>query len=470
MTAPDPFDAWALPPGVPAPDSGASDSFEEEGLRVRALRATPGWVGDLCARLRAAAGPLRDVPVAEVASALGRVGDRFLDPDDPLRARALALLPATSGLSPEMAAAVLDGMASDWTGDRLHALLDAELDDPGALDRFVGGPVGRVRALGPALTFQSVSGSVPGVGATALLRSLLVKAPILVKPGRGDVVLPVLAAGAVARTHPALARAVAVVYWPGGSRELEDRALAASDVAVAYGGDEAVGDLRRRCPVTTRFVGYHHRISVGAVGREALAPDRVVRTASEVAGAVALFDQRGCVSPQVVFVEEGGAEDPRAFARRLAGALGALEERLPGGRLDLAEGSALHQLRGTAELLAAVGPGGLEVHHGGDASWTVIHDPDPAFGPTCVGRVVRVQPVGELEEVGARIRPLGTHLQTVGLAGAEGRAEALAEAWARAGVSRVAGFSAVPFPPPWWHHDGRGPLEVLLRWVDREGG
>jgi hypothetical protein len=42
----------------------------------------------------------------------------------------------------------------------------------------------------------------------------------------------------------------------------------------------------------------------------------------------------------------------------------------------------------------------------------------------------------------------------------------VAEALARVGVTRVTAFSEVPFPPPWWHHDGVGPLGALVRWVD----
>jgi hypothetical protein len=37
------------------------------------------------------------------------------------------------------------------------------------------------------------------------------------------------------------------------------------------------------------------------------------------------------------------------------------------------------------------------------------------------------------------------------------------------GASRVVPFESVAFPPPWWHHDGRGPLLDLVRWVDVEG-
>lgn len=461
-----PLEAWVLPPWASPPEQ--QETLESEGPEIRTAAPDARWLREIADGLRETAEELRAVPVDRIVEALGTVGRRLLDPGDDLRSEALALLPATSGLSPAMAEAVLDGMAADWTRERLQALLEAELPDPAALDRGVPVASGRrVRALGPALAVQVVSGSVPGVGATALLRSLLVKGPTLVKPGRGDLVLPLLAARAVAAVHPVLGRSMAVVYWSRGREEAEKAALSAADVVVAYGGDAAVARLRARSPATTRVVGYHHRVGVGAVGRRALEPERAAGTAREVARAAAFFDQRGCVSPQVVWVEEGGAESPRSFARRVAHAFAELEDRLPGGRLDPGEASALHQLRGTEELRAAAGAG-VEVRHGGAASWTVIWDPDPAFAPTCVGRVLRLKPLTDLLRLPGLLEPVARHLQTVGLAGAGGRAAEVAEALARIGASRITSFRDVPFPPPWWHHDGQGALAVLLRWADLE--
>lgn len=460
------FQGWSLPDGaavaaVPGP------SFQAGEVRVRYPDVDAQWVRRTAEMLRDGREGLAVRPVRAIAAALGRVGARFLDATDPLRVAALDLLPETSGLSPEMAAAVLDGMASDWTEERFVRLLDAEFPDPGALDGFVTSGSRRVRAVGPRLCVQIVSGSVPGVGANALFRSLLVKGPTLLKPGRGDVVLSVLAANAIREEDPILGDAVGVVYFPGGTESLEDAALLAGDVVTVYGGDEVVRSLRARAPVTARFMAYHHRISFGVVGRDALVAEHVHQAVSEVAGAVAFFDQRGCVSPQVIYVEEGGPITPRAFARALAGALEVLEDHLPGGTLDPAEASARHQARGTAELMAASDMG-VELHHGGEAGWAVIYDPAQAFAPSCVGRVVRVKPVADILHTPTLVAPFGSHLQSVGVAGCGERLAELAVALARAGVSRITGFDAMPFPPPDWHHDGQGPLRALAGWVDLE--
>lgn len=427
---------------------------------------TPTQVADVAHRLWESRAALAQRPALDVIEALGAAGQRFLDASDPIRLEALAGLPESSGLSPAMCVTVLDGMAADWTTERLQTLVAAELGGADVLDGFVARGGRQTMALGPALAVQFVAGGVPGVGVTALLRSLVVKGPTLLKPGRGDLLLPTLYARALAAIDPALAESLAVIYWPGGSVEHENAALAHADLVTVYGSDTTVRALRARVAPSTRLVEYHHRVSVGVVGRVALSHDHLDRTAADVAAAVAMYDQRGCVSPQAIFVEEGGSASPVEFADRLARALADLEVRLPTGRLDLHQASELQQARSTAELLTATG-GGL-VRHGHAAAWTVVMVEGPSASTPPAGRFVRVTPIADVEELTAQLAPLGAHLQTVGVAGLGARVERIAKALGESGASRVVPFGAVAFPPAWWHHDGRGPLLDLVRWVDLE--
>ena len=97
----------------------------------------PKDVADVACALRASRAQLARRSAADVIAALGAAGARFLDPADPLRAEALERLPEASGLSAAMCAAVLDGMAADWTEERLTDLVTAELGGLAALDGFV---------------------------------------------------------------------------------------------------------------------------------------------------------------------------------------------------------------------------------------------------------------------------------------------------------------------------------------------
>lgn len=442
-------------------------------------------------RLRELAPALRARSVSAVRASLGRVGARFLDDEDPLRRRALAELPDDAHMSPSMAQVVLDGMARDWTGEPLEVLLESEIEVPWCLEGLVGVPWPgshqhrALMAVGPALCVQIVSGSVPGVSVNALIRSLLVKAPTLLKPGRGDTLLPALFAEGLAEEDPELAEALSVLYWPGGSSELDEAAVAEAELVVVHGSDETVDSLRRLTPPTARFVGYHHRVGVGIVGRAALVNadssgasstaegdfgwtvTDVMRTAGDVALAVALFERRGCVCPQLVYVEEGGEVSPEGFARALADAFETLEDDLPEPPATTEEAASVQQLRGTAEMHVATGSG--EVHHGGsEATWTVVFEREPVALPDAPGRIVRVRPIEDAASVGAALRDLGPHLQSVGYAGLGDRLSAVTESLGRVGASRVVPFGALSFPPPWWLHDGRGPLRDLLRWVELE--
>jgi hypothetical protein len=219
-------------------------------------------------------------------------------------------------------------------------------------------------------------------------------------------------------------------------------------------------------PVTARLVAYHHRVSVGVIGRDALTPEHLPTVAADVAAAVSAYDQRGCVSPRVIYVEEGGACSTAELAAQLARAMNDMEARFPTGDLDVGEASRLQQARGTAELMTAETGG--RVHHGGEAAWTVSWGPRDMDAMPAAGRFVSLRSIADASELAEELRALGPHLQTVGVAGLGERLEALARPLGEIGASRIAPFRAVPFPPPWWHHDGRGPLLDLVRWLDVE--
>jgi hypothetical protein len=427
-------------------------------------------------RLARAGEGLAKLSTDEVVEVLGRVGARLLAPGDDLRERVLAELPATAGVSSAQAGHVVEGMARDWTAGGLRRLLDAEFADPGVLEEFRpspgrGGPGLRLRArpLGPAgrIGVHVCAGTVPGVSLTSLLRALLVRAPVLVKPGAGDVVLPLRFTQALGRVPGEAARrladALAVVWWPGGAGStLENEILAAAGHVVVYGSDETVRALGARVPVHVPVVAYPHRVGVAVVGEA-----DVVASGRALARAVAAYDQRGCVSPQHAFVV-GAPAAAVAVAEATAAGLDALDRTLPPGPPVPEEAAAVQQVRGVAEMRAA---GGEDVHllRGPGTRWTVLVEPEPRFRPSCLARTIRITPVRGVEALQAALAPVAPHLQTVGTGGLGPDDEArIAELVARLGASRVAPLDDVAFPGAGWQHDGQGPLRRLVRWCGWE--
>jgi hypothetical protein len=377
---------------------------------------------------------------------------------------------AASGYAPAMVRHVLDRMQIDWRLPALERLLAAELDGGSALERFRTQPGRSVRsrAFGPELTLHIFAGNVPGVAVTALIRSLLVKSAVLGKTAIGEPVLAAVFARTLAEVDADLGACLGVTYWPGVDEELASAAMASADAIVVYGGVAAARSVRERAPGHARVIEHGPRFSIGLVGREALGNrEAAERVAASIARAVAMFDQQGCVSPHAVWIEEGGTVAPRAMAELVARALDALDIELPSGLRSSREALLVHDARTRAEFRAIAGHD-MAVWHGAGTAWTVIWDAGGSFEPSPLSRTLRVYPITTLEAAAGRLAPIGAFLQSVAIAADPATIAALAPRFAWAGATRVTDFDRLPWPPPDGHHDGRGPLRELVRWVDLE--
>jgi len=410
------------------------------------------------------------LPVAEIVEILDRSVALWLEAGSPWMEAASRRMAAITPYCDAMIRAGIRRLLEGCRRDALLTLLQAELGDLSVLDAFRPRPASRGshRATGPALTTHIFSGNVPGLPAISLIHGLLVKSANLGKPASEEPVFPALFARSIAAVDPKLAAAVAILPWAGGDTAVEAAAFAASEAVVAYGSDASVESIGARVPPDVRFVGHGHRVSFAVVGREALDLGTLGSLAERVAYDVSLFDQQGCVSPHVIYVERGGAIPPEAFAERLAEAMAAFERAMPRGRLAVEEASAIQQVRTEAELRELrEEPIRLFLSPGGTA-WTVIYEDDPTFVPSCLNRVVRVKALADIGELPNLVRPISRYLQTVGTAMSPERRDRLADALAPLGVCRVCPIGEMPHPPLFWHHDGGFSLLPLLTWTSIE--
>jgi hypothetical protein len=424
----------------------------------------PDRVETLCSSLLAAQQQLCTVPVDRTIAAIDHAARRLRDPHGPVRQQALRGLAAFTGFAPAMAEHVLDRVSDDWLSPALNRLVNQELGGVEAIEGFVRRDDGsRVRAVAPTLGLHVFSGNVPGVSVTSIIRALLVRSAVLGKPAAGEPVLAALFARLLTEADPLVGSCCAILYWPGGSDDIESAVLRHAGLVVHYGGEEAITSLQRRAGAGTRFVEHGPRVSFALV--DATAADR--RTAADLATAVALFDQQGCVSPQLAYVL-GSPEQAEAFADLTADELLRLATELPRGRLQHAEAAAIHRLRTQAEFRAIAGEN-TRLWGGPSLSYTVIYEENSTFSGTPLNRTLIVKPVASIQQLLESVRPAGRFLQTVGIAGfGDGREEEIAAALGGMGATRITPISAMPWPPVTWQHDGRGPLRELVRWVDLE--
>lgn len=417
--------------------------------------------------LQAREGYLAHIPVERIITLLDRVANRWLDPASPYRREAEGLLPAITGYSEPAIRKGLSSFLSLLRRANLERLVEQELADPQVLDGFRpharGG--GQTRAYGPALTVHVWSGNVPGLPAQSLTNGLLVKSACLGKVASEEPLFASLLAESIAEVDERLAECLAVAWWAGGDEELERTAFARADAIIAYGSETAMAAIRGRAPRQARFIEYGHKLSFGAIAREALTAERARDTVDRAAYDVAKYDQQGCLSPHLFYVERGSPISPCDFAERLGQALAGYETLVPRGRLKLEEAASAASLSQRYELRQAAGERVAAIQGG---SWAVLYDEDPTFQPSCLNRTVFVKPVADLEEIPTLLGPVRRYLQTCGVAASLERTVVLADALGRLGLDRVCPLGRMADVAPEWHHDGRFNLLDLLRWTDLE--
>ncbi len=265
-----------------------------------------------------------------------------------------------------------------------------------------------------------------------------------------------------------MAACLAVVWWPGDDAAAAAPLYARAEVVLAYGGNEALAQIREQVPVTARVLLHGHRLGFGIVGRAALDARSGPAVARLAALDVVRYDQQGCYSPHVYYVERGAPVGPRAFAQHLAAELANLQRRFPRRRLTLEEAAGVAGWRQRHELRALTEADGTLI---GDAAapWCVAcHDAPHPLTPSALDRTVQVVAVDAAEQAVDLVAAQRPYLQTAGLAVAPADLHRLAERLGRAGVTRIAAIGAMTQPEAGWHHDGRYNLLDLVRIVEIE--
>lgn len=375
-----------------------------------------------------------------VLETLAALVEDWLAPDSPWLERAVAALPAATGFSPAMIRHALPTML-------------APLRHP-ALAELVARQAGS--RSGPPLILHVLPGNLPGLAAIPAALSLAIGSAALLKPGRGDRLFPSLFVASLAARDADLADCLATPYWPGTDRARGDLALAAADLVIAAGDDATIADLAGRA--RGRFIGHGHRLSFAVVCRTH-ADDPAA--AAALAADTAVWDQRGCLSPQLCFVE-GDRAAATAFAGRLADELFALAVDLPPAEMPLAERLAVRRLRDESEWARFDGERAAVFAAADEAAGTVIVEPRPALRPSPLGRTVRVMPIDSALALANLLAPHRALLEGAGLAADEERWPALAADLRRGGVHLVSRLGAMQQPPLDWRQGGRPRLADWL--------
>lgn len=408
--------------------------------------------------------------IFSIIASLGELSEEWLVKNNFYRQKALGLLVRDSGFSKRMSEALLDATFRELTRKKLTLLLKSELGDPRALDGFCFNKItgNRSYAKGPRILTHIFSANIPNPAVSSLVHGMLVKSANIIKVSKRDAgILPVYLESL--KKHDAMLSKTNLLLDSESHTALNEW-VNASDAVVVYGSDETVGQVRKMAGPEKIFAGYGHRVSFSLYSREALNKKEMPDLAKKTARDVWMADQRGCLSPAVVYVEAGGAVSGLKFAQSVAEALRGLsladQGLRPAGPQRILD---KEDLKNRWKLKKVKG----EEAHFWESSvrgeWAVFFEQkNPEFSHVSGGQSVFIREYKNLKDVSGALSPYGKYLQAAALEAPGAKRESIAQILAELGVNRVTRAGCLQEPPASWHHDGMPNLAGWLRWTDLE--
>lgn len=432
-----------------------------QGVTCRRARLKPHDLTRLALEMKARREALTSLKLARIIEALDKASRFWMDTDHPRVAATIDRVATVTGMSREMVRrAVRHEMESSLAPD-LEAALRNEVGDPSILDDFTYNPLlgGETFATGPDLVGGVVSANIPALPHLTVMRSLLVKSPCLIKSSTSEPFFLPEYARTLWEIDPTVGGAVAVVEFGREDEDLLRVFLEQVSFLIAYGGLQAVAELRARAPGDLPSLYHGHKLGFGMVSADGLtAPALAKRMAYDAI----LFDQEACLAPHVYFIESAPSQVVE-LAHEVVSQMEQIGLELPPGRRPIAWKLAVRQeldrlaMTG-AEVVTTRDPrlGVVTVEEGGD------------FNPSPLGRFLRLCPVDSLDDVVNRLEPLRGLLQNAAIEASADRRRRLGRRLAQLGLNRLCPPGNMGTPTMMWHHDGRPCLAEMLTFTDYE--
>lgn len=398
----------------------------------------------------------------EIVTAITKTIEVLLDRKHPLRRKLEQLLPLITGYDHEIIRLGLTQSLKTFREHELMRWLSVNFPNPQILDQFIASSHGGfTKAVGPQLTAHIWAGNVPVLPLWSLVGSLLVKGKVIGKVSSSEPFFIGVFCQLLVEIEPRLEDSLAIVSWKGGDTIREKVLLKEAEVAVGYGTNQTVSKLQQQLGSNTHFIGFGNKLSFGFLHKLVLDKKKSEDLAKQAAMSVIYYDQQGCFSPQLFFVENNGQTSPREWAILLASKLQTYHKRYPLRNLSIEE--AYYR---TNFYEAKMWDDHWEVFVPEDRSWIVTYGEEPLLEPTPLSRVVQVIAIDHWENLSAIIREKSQVLQTVGIAAPTDELFEIASKWGALGITRVTSLDKMIHLHAGWHQDGYSFLKELVRMVD----
>lgn len=388
---------------------------------------------------------LAKVPAKEIARAVADAAERWRDADFPARVRATGRIAERTGYSVPVVEYGLNRLFGAITFEALAATLADELGSVEILDGFRP-RAGRTAAWAVPIGSVCVisSRTTIGVALPAAVFALCAKCDVLVKD-REDCLISAFFE-TLHEEREEFAAAARAELWRSSDEAAP--AFEPFDAVVAFGNTETLATIRNALQPGARFISFGSRASAGYVSREALsatAPAKAI--ARQAARDIVLYETEGCLSLNVLFVEDGGVVSAAEFAALLDKEIAIADVEFPRAAAAARRTADISHARALTAFRKSTGATG-------------VLDAPPPFLP----RLANVVGVRDPAEALDYLQRHGLALEGFAIAGDR---PDLIELALNAGAVRLSNFGELQDPPLHGNHGGRPRIGEFVKWIDR---
>jgi hypothetical protein len=220
--------------------------------------------------------------VNEIIQTLGHVSDLWLNPSHPLHQETVEALQVSTGLNRRQIEMALNNCFLELTAPKITAYVASfALGKRSVMDVF------------HVLPSNAFTAWVHGATLTLVLGDRC-----LLKPSTREPIFARAWQKSLITVDPQWAERVEIVSW-------DVKRLQKCQAVIAYGSNETLEKIRTLLPKGVRFAGYGHKLSVGIIFEEALDPAASGVLLDDVRQAAEPFRMQGCLSPQILYIENG---------------------------------------------------------------------------------------------------------------------------------------------------------------------
>lgn len=232
----------------------------------------------------------------EICAILKSIAGDWLDAKYCLRKQAIELAAPEFCLSQPSFALALDWIFQQW-------IMPGKLCEVTAISPF---PFAK-------FAVQILAGNTPAMMAQGLLQAILLGITQYIKLPARQTIFATLLQKSIYKLIPELAQLLTIDTWHNQLTQLY-HGIAQADVVLAYGSDDTISRIRNYIPKKAKYYLHGHRTSAAIIFQDACN----LTTLHDLTYDFLSYDQRGCLSPRVTFIQHGGEIPPQDCAHLFA--------------------------------------------------------------------------------------------------------------------------------------------------------